>query len=77
MVNSMFYNIQKKILGSKERYYIRIVFNQAKDCQRFGEICLIEQHKKILAQFSGTKSLRIGIPGDNLLIYPYSDNYKD
>ncbi len=31
----------------------------------------------MLAQFSGSKTFRIGIPGDMLLITPYSDVVKE
>jgi hypothetical protein len=31
----------------------------------------------MLAQFSGSKNIRIGIPGENLLISPYSDTVKE
>lgn len=55
----MFYNIQKKLLLSKEKY------------------CHLEQHKNLLAQFVSSKTLRIGIPGDSLLIFPYTDQLKE
>jgi hypothetical protein len=37
----------------------------------------LEQHKNLLAQFASSKNLRIGFPGDSLLIYPYTDLLKD
>ncbi len=73
----MFYNIQKKILASKERYYIRIVFTQSVDTNKFMEHCLLEQHKNNLAQFTGSKTLRIGVIGDSLLLYPYTEVHKE
>lgn len=73
----MFYNIQKKIFASKDRYYIRIVFNNTQDCKDFFNYCMTDQHKHMLAQFSGSKTFRIGVPGDNLIISPYSDTIKE
>ena len=77
MTNNMFYNIQKKILASIERFYIRLIFNSPSDCKKFLELCLEEPHKRLLPQFSGTKTLRIGVPGDSLLIHPYNEAIKD
>ena len=73
----MFYNIQKKIFASKDRYYIRIVFNSTQDCKEFMDYCILEQHKHMLAQFAGSKAFRIGVPGENLIITPYSDSVKE
>ena len=72
----MFYNIQKKIFASKDRYYVRIVFTCIEDCKEFMDYCLLEQHKNMLAQFTGSKSLRIGVPGENLILTPYSEALK-
>ena len=38
---------------------------------------MLEQHKHMLAQFSGSKSFRIGVPGESLIISPYSDTIKE
>jgi hypothetical protein len=73
----MFYNIQKKIFASKDRYYIRIVFNNTDDCREFMRYCMLDQHKYMLAQFADSKAFRIGVPGENLIISPYSESIKD
>jgi hypothetical protein len=41
------------------------------------KFCLLEQHKNLLAQFTASKTLRIGFPGDSLLLYPYKETLKD
>lgn len=73
----MFYNIHKKIFSSKDRYYIRIVFTCPEDCKKFLEYCAVEQHKTMLAQFAGSKNFRIGVPGETLIVGPYSDGVKE
>lgn len=39
-------------------------------------MCNLDQHNKLLAQFTSTKQLRVGYQGDSLIISPYNDEIK-
>ena len=77
MVNNMFYNIKKTIYASNDKYYARIVFQNVTDCKDFFKYCKLEQHKNMLAHFSGSKHFRIGVLGENLIISPYTESLKE